>query len=506
MVRQVTDEVAIVSVITSAAKRLIRPETAGLLDGIFFGKGKVRLPLVDPDSGESIGTLLENDDSEVAQAVIAARKAFDDRRWAGLKVTDRAQVLRKTAALIDADADLMAAVDSLTTGLLWHKSTRRQARSAAEWFRFFADIAEQEIDPTFLTSAEIQTVVSREAVGVVALYTPWNIPLMAAGLKLAAALVMGNSVVIKPSEQSPLGTHRLVELLYQAGLPRDVVQLVNGRGQVTGAALAANPGIDAISFTGGPVAGAAVAAAASLRFARTTLELGGKSASVVLADAPYDSALDGVISAAFGNSGQACLAGSRVLVEAKIADRFIADLITRTKALKIGHSFDEEADIGAQSSLGQMQRVLSFVDLARAEGAELLCGGRRAEGFSGYQLEPALALVQSNSLRVCQEEVFGPLATVQIVADHDEAVRVANDSRFGLANYIWCGSDELAQNIAKELRSGTVLINTPMVRERHAPFGGFGASGLDREGGRWSLDFYSEAKTTLIARANANRA
>jgi acyl-CoA reductase-like NAD-dependent aldehyde dehydrogenase len=284
-----------------------------------------------------------------------------------------------------------------------------------------------------------------------------------------------------------------------------VVQLVNGRGATTGAALAEHPDIGCVSFTGGPVAGAAIAKAAAERFAKVTMELGGKSANVVLADAPYEAALDGAVSAAFDNSGQACLAGSRILVEAAIADNFMADLVTRTESLRMGHTFDETADLGPQSSRGQMERVLSYVGAARSEGGELLCGGRRPEGFTGFQVEPTIVRVPSNVLRVCQEEIFGPLVTVQVVADLEEAVTVANDTKLGLAGYVWSANEDRAQSVAARLRAGTVLVNTPMVRERGAPFGGFGASGIDREGGRWSLDFYSEAKTTVTRNAAAIR-
>jgi acyl-CoA reductase-like NAD-dependent aldehyde dehydrogenase len=275
------------------------------------------------------------------------------------------------------------------------------------------------------------------------------------------------------------------------------VQLVNGRGATTGAALAEHPDIGCVSFTGGPIAGVAIANAAAQRFAKVTMELGGKSANIVLADAPYEAALEGTVSAAFDNSGQACLAGSRILVEAAIADRFIADLVARTEGLSMGHTFDEKADLGAQSSRGQMERVLSYVDIAQSEGGEILCGGKRPEGFTGFQVEPTIARVPSNALRVCREEIFGPLVTVQVVADAEEAVVVANDTKMGLAGYVWSASEQRAHSVAARLRAGTVLINTPMLRERNAPFGGFGASGIDREGGRWSLDFYGEAKTTV---------
>ena len=483
----------------------ILPVTGGLLDGAPFGLAAHSLPLIDPDSGTEIARLGENSPDDVALAVDAARIAFEDQRWAGRSLAERAKVLRDVARLVRDEEDHLAALDSLTTGLLWHRSTRRQAATCADWFEFFAHLAEAEGSEAFATGPGLVTNITREPVGVVGLFTPWNIPLMAAGLKLAAALVMGNSVVTKPSELSPLGTYRLVQLLHEAGVPVGVVQLVNGRGQVTGKALAEHPNVAAISFTGGPVAGAAIASAATARFAKITMELGGKSANIVLADAPYEAALDGTIAAAFGNSGQACLAGSRILVEAPIAERFIADLVEHTQALNIGHTFDEDAQIGAQSSESQMERVLGYVDIAREEGAELLCGGKRALGFEGFQVEPAIMRVTDNSLRICQEEVFGPLVTVQVVSDADEAVAVANDTKLGLAGYVWSEDEAKAADIAARLRAGTVLVNTPMVRERNAPFGGYGASGIDREGGRWSLDFYSEAKTTVTRKLSAGQ-
>jgi acyl-CoA reductase-like NAD-dependent aldehyde dehydrogenase len=483
----------------------LSPVIRGLLDGASFGEGNHSLPLIDPDTGEELARLQETTAEEVKRAVDSAKRAFDARAWAGRSATDRAVILRKVAELVRCEADVLAALDSLTTGLLWHGSTRGHAEAAAGWFDYFADRIEREQEVRFETAAGVETRVTREPVGVAALFTPWNVPLVSAALKLSAALGMGNSVVIKPSELSPLGTHRLVELLYEAGLPDGLVQLVNGRGAVTGAALAEHPDIGCISFTGGPVAGTAIAKAAAERFAKVTMELGGKSANVVLADAPYEAALEGAVSAAFSNSGQACLAGSRILVEAAIADRFIADLVARTESLRMGHPFDEQADLGPQSSRGQMERVLSYVEVARSEGGEILCGGKRPEGFTGFQVQPTIVRVPSNALRVCEEEIFGPLVTVQVVADIEEAVSVANDTKLGLAGYVWSADEERAQSVAARLRAGTVLINTPMLRERNAPFGGFGASGIDREGGRWSLDFYSEAKTTVVRDTAATR-
>ncbi|MEQ8514381.1 MAG: aldehyde dehydrogenase family protein, partial [Chromatocurvus sp.] len=344
-----------------------------------------------------------------------------------------------------------------------------------------------------------QTAVTREPAGVAALFTSWNIPLMGAALKLGAALAMGNSVVIKPSEQSPLATRRFVELLHEAGVPENVLQLVNGRGAMTGAALAGHPDVDIVSFTGGENAGRAIYRAAAERFAKATMELGGKSANIVFDDADYERALDGSLTAIYQNNGEACLAGSRILVQRGIAERFIADFAERTRAIRVGDPFDPSAEIGPLVSRGHLERVVGFIEGAAASGEQLVAGGEGQPGLGqGFYLSPALIRSENNHSPLCQEEVFGPVATVLVFDTEEEAVTLANDTRFGLAGYVWSGNLERAMRVADALRTGYVIVNGPMVRERNAPFGGFGHSGIDREGGRWSLDFYSEAKATVF--------
>lgn len=477
------------------------PKTAAaIIRGEAFDDGGAhRFPVVDPSSEETISEIVETSAKGVDAAVSAAREVFASGDWSRCAVEDRRCVLTQTAALIREHATELASLDTLATGLLFHASTLRQAHAAADWFDYFASLLATADGQAFNQTKGVTSFVSREPIGVAALFSPWNIPLMSVSLKLAAALAMGNSCVIKPSEQSPFSVLRLLELLHDAGLPKGVVNVVNGRGEVTGAALAAHSEVDVISFTGGEVAGKAIQAASAERFARTTMELGGKSANIVFADADIEKALDGSVSAIYGNNGQACLAGSRILLHRSIADRFIAEFINRTKALRIGLPFDELAQMGPQSSKAQMDRVLLFAGLARDEGMEILCGGERAEGFDkGYFVKPTAVLAQSNASKICQDEIFGPFAAFLIFDDADEAVAIANDTRYGLAAYLWTRDLNLAMRASDRLRAGTVLVNTTMVRERNAPFGGFGQSGLDREGGRWSLDFYSEAKTTII--------
>ena len=488
-------------------RQSIPPVLTGLLNGNpVDDDGGERIAVINPDNGSAVLELIESNMEQVNQAVVAARVSFDGGSWSKASISYRQKVLFKAAEMIRKDAEVIAAQDSLCTGLLYHKSTLSQTRFAsADWFEFFASSIGVFGEELFRHVAGAKTLVSREPVGVAALFTPWNIPVMGASLKLAAALAMGNSCVLKPSEQSPLGTYRLVQLLHHAGLPEGVIQLVNGRGAVTGASLASHPDVDLISFTGGEEAGRIIAGEAAKRFAKVTMELGGKSANIIFNDANYERALDGALVSIFANNGQACLAGSRILLQKKIADRFIADFTDRAKNIRIGRPFDEDAELGPLSSVANMQRVLSYADIVRDDGGEILAGGNRVYGFEdGCYVEPTVALAKDNRARVCQEELFGPFVTFLTFETEEEAIALGNDTRFGLAGYVWTQNLQRAMLVADSLRSGYVLINSVMQREKNAPFGGFGHSGIDREGGKSSLRFYSESKATLIACADTD--
>lgn len=461
--------------------------------------GANELAVINPDDGKALTRLAEADAATVDRAVRLARAAFDEGVWSRASILQRQEVLYNTAALVRENAEELAALDSLSTGLLYQATYGQAGFAAAGWFEYFAGLIGSTGEELYRQLPDTRTFVTREPVGVAGLFTPWNIPIMGAALKLSAALAMGNSCVLKPSEQSPLGATRLVELLFEAGLPKDVLHLVNGAGAVTGAALASHPQVDLVSFTGGEHAGRIIATETAKRFAKTTMELGGKSANIIFSDADLERALDGSVTAIYANNGQACLAGSRILVHKKIADRFIADFVERSQKVRLGRPFDAAAEVGPQVTRTHMERVLSFADVVREDGGEILTGGRRAESLAdGFYIEPTVALAQSNSARVCQEEIFGPFATFLTFDSDEEAITMANDTRFGLAAYLWTDNLQRGLGVSDRLRSGYVLVNTPMVRERNAPFGGFGHSGIDREGGRWSLDFYSESKTTVV--------
>ena len=457
------------------------------------------IPVINPATEQTVTRLVAADEAEVGRAVAAAKQTFDNGTWARVAVRDKQKILRRVGELLSEYAGDIAARDALCTGLLYHHSLAPQVHAAADWFDYFADFIGTREEEIYRQLPGAKTLVTYEPVGVAGLYTPWNIPVMSASLKLSAALAFGNSCVLKPSEQSPWGVARLVELAHEAGVPDGVVNMVNGYGPVTGASLSGHEDVNAISFTGGARAGAAISAAAGRRFARITMELGGKGANIIFADADLDRAMDAALVSIFSNNGQACLAGSRLLIQRRIADEFIDRFVARTRKIRIGDPFDRNAELGPLSSRAHMERVLSYVDIATAENGAILTGGKRAQTMpAGYFVEPTVSLAESNNSRVCQEEIFGPFAAVLVFDTEEQAVAIANDTSYGLAAYIWSGDLGRAVRMSDKLRSGYILINSVMQREKNAPFGGFGQSGLGREGGRHSKHFFTEPKATVI--------
>jgi acyl-CoA reductase-like NAD-dependent aldehyde dehydrogenase len=318
-------------------------------------------------------------------------------------------------------------------------------------------------------------------------------------MKVAAALAFGNTCVLKPSEQTPLAIHRFVELAHEAGLPDGVLNLVNGRGSVTGNALVSHPEIDLVSFTGGTETGRSIMAAAGRNLVPCTMELGGKSANIVFASADLDRALDGALLGIFSNNGQQCLAGSRILLERSVADDFIDRFIRRASQIRVGDPMDEATEIGPLASERHMRRVLSFADRDWLGGGELLTGGIREESLgAGFYVKPTAVRAGSNAAPVAQAEIFGPFATFLTFEAADEAFAIANDTEFGLVSYVWSDHQPTVMAAAAKLRSGVVWINTPMMRELRAPFGGYKASGVGREGGAACEQFYTEEKTVTL--------
>lgn len=456
------------------------------------------LPIVNPATEQIIGHLREADADEVACAVTAARTAFDTGPWSRMDSDGRKAILYAIRDILIAHQDELALLEVMGSGLPL-SGVRHHIGRAAKNFEMFADVASTLSGETYTQTENYLTYVTREPKGVAALIAPWNAPIALASMRVATCIAFGNTCVLKPSEYTPLSMLRMVELFHEAGLPRGVVNLVNGRGGVTGVSLVADPRIDMVGFTGGSATGRAIMSAAGRNLKPCILELGGKSASIVFDSADLDVALDGTLYGIYANNGQQCLAGSRILLHRSIADRFIEAFVERTRRIRIGDPMDLTTEMGPLCFKGHMDRVLSYVDVAAADGAKLLTGGRRAPGFdAGYYVEPTAVLAPDNDARVCREEIFGPFASFVIFDTEAEAIAIANQSEFGLVSYVWSQDLGVAMRCSREIRAGVVWVNTPMMRELRAPFGGYKESGIGRDGARHSADFFTEAKTTSI--------
>jgi acyl-CoA reductase-like NAD-dependent aldehyde dehydrogenase len=486
---------------TSTPGRFRVPDRAtSLIDGMHAvpAAGAFELPVIYPATGEVVSTLCEADAAEVDAAVRAARRAFDRGPWPRLGVDARKDILYRIRDTLRAHTDELAFLECLNAGLPMVR-VREQIGRAARNFEFFAEVASTMKGETYTGLEGYLTYVTREPKGVGALIAPWNAPIALASMRVATCIAFGNTCVLKPSEYTPLSVLRMVELFHEAGLPPGVVNVVNGRGSVTGVALVSHPGIDMVGFTGGTQTGAAIMAAAGRHLKPCILELGGKSANIIHPSADLDRALDGALAGIYSNNGQQCLAGSRILVHRSIAEGFMARFVERARRIRIGDPMDPATELGPLAFAGHLERVLGYVDVARQDGATLLTGGRRAPGFDrGYYLEPTAVLARDNASRVCQEEIFGPFATFLVYDSFDEAIAMANDSPFGLVAYVWAGDVDVVMRASRELRAGTVWVNTTMVRELRAPFGGYKQSGVGRDGATSSVEFFTELKTTTI--------
>ncbi len=490
-----------------APSRAVLPTLAPPLTRSFVGgaaeRGEgMRLPVFYPATGAQVGELAEADAAEVDRAVQAARRAFLRSGWASLPTERRQEMLLKLHDIVLAHADELARLECLNLGIVLRELRERHMKRAAYNFRFFAEFIGQAKGEVYDQMAGYRSFVVREPVGVAALIAPWNAPVALASMKVAAAIAFGNTCVLKPSEQTPLALARFVELLHEAGLPDGVVNLVNGRGAVTGEALVAHPDIDLVSFTGGTETGRRIMSVAGRRLKPCTLELGGKSANIVFASADIERALDAALVGIFSNNGQQCLAGSRILVEKRIADDFIARFAERAARIRVGDPMSDATELGPLASAAHRARVLGFVETARADGAKLLTGGEAAmpggDLDGGYFVSPTAVLAPSNAARVCQDEIFGPFAAFLTFGSYDEAIAMANDTRFGLVSYVWSDHMPTIERASRELHSGVVWVNTPMVRELRAPFGGYKESGVGREGGEACQAFYTESKTVTL--------
>jgi acyl-CoA reductase-like NAD-dependent aldehyde dehydrogenase len=478
----------------------LNPRITSLIDGasVPAKPRAAEFPVVYPATEEAVSVLQEADADEVDAAVISARRAFDSGPWPRMDINDRKDILYAIRDALRRHADELAYLECLNTGLPT-QSIRMHVQRMARNFEFFAEAASLVHGETYTQTKGWLTYVTREPKGVAAQISPWNAPLSLSSMRVASCIAWGNTCVLKPSEYTPLSVRRMVEIFTEAGLPPGVVNLVNGRGATTGAALVSHPGIDMVGFTGGTATGRAIMAQAGAALKPVALELGGKSANIIAETANLERALDGALAAIYSNNGQQCLAGSRILVQKSIAKEFIARFVERSRRIRIGDPMAPATEIGPLAFQGHLDRVLSYVDIARAEGGTLLTGGRRSRNFAkGYYMEPTAVLAKSNESRVCQEEIFGPFATFLTFDTLDEAIAIANRSKFGLVSYVWSEDLATAMRCSRDIRAGTVWINTPLMRELRAAFGGFKESGIGRDGPYASLEFYTELKSTII--------
>jgi aminomuconate-semialdehyde/2-hydroxymuconate-6-semialdehyde dehydrogenase len=454
---------------------------------------------VAPATGRSIARVPRSGKEDVDRAVDAARAALP--AWSQSSAESRAALCDAVADEIERRSEELAELESLDTGKPLRLARTVDIPRAVANFRFFAGaVRHDRTDCHEMLGALSYTL--RRPLGTVALITPWNLPLYLLSWKAAPALAMGNTVVAKPSELTPLTASALAEIVHEAGAPPGVFNLVHGLGPEAGQALVEHDAVAGVSFTGGTLTGSRVAAAAAPRFKKLSLELGGKNPSIVFADCDFDSAVEGVARAGFLNQGQVCLCGSRVLVERRIYERFAEALAARVRKMPVGDPAAPGTELGALISEAHRAKVEGYLELAREEGGTLLCGGGRPELASpfdgGYFLEPAVVVGLSASCRTATEEIFGPVVTMHPFEDETEAVAMANGVRYGLSASVWTQDLRRAHAVSAALETGMVWVNTWLLRDLRVPFGGVKDSGLGREGGTYSLELFSEPRNICI--------
>lgn len=460
------------------------------------GEGQV-FDVFEPATGDVLGQARDATAGEVDNAVEAARAAFAE--WAATPGTTRRKILHNVADLIVERAEDIAAMECLDAGQAWRFMSKAALRGA-ENFRFFADKAPYAADGQSLPSKDHMNYTTRHPIGPVAVITPWNTPFMLSTWKIAPALAAGCTVVHKPAEWSPYSARMLVEIAHEAGIPAGVFNAVNGLGESTGKRLTEHPDIKAVAFVGESKTGSAIMRQGSETLKRVHFELGGKNPVVVFDDADLEAALDAVVFMIYSLNGQRCTSSSRVLIQRSIYDQFIARLTERVKNLKVGDPFDPATEVGPLIHRRHFDKVASYMAVAEEGGARIAAGGAPLEGAGGgYFFQPTLFADAEQSMRIAQEEIFGPVLTAIAFDDEADAIAKANDVDYGLAAYLWTSEMGRGLRVANAFEAGMVWVNSENVRHLPTPFGGTKASGIGRDGGDWSFDFYMETKNVALA-------
>ncbi|WP_067726831.1 aldehyde dehydrogenase [Oceanobacillus damuensis] len=452
---------------------------------------------VNPATEEVLGVVAEGGKEDVDQAVRVARKALKGE-WGNMPLRQRSAIIRKVGDLILERKDELAALESLDTGKPIWLSKKVDIDRAAYNFHFFADYMTSIGTESYQQDDIAIHYAVRRPVGVVGLINPWNLPLLLMTWKLAPALAAGNTVVMKPSEVTPMTATVLAQICSDAGVPDGVVNMVHGFGE-TGAAITSHDDVDAIAFTGETVTGSTIMKAAAPTLKKLSFELGGKNPNIIFADADLDDVIETTLKSSFINQGEVCLCGSRIYVERPIYDEFLEKFAERAKELKVGDPFDPETKVGALVSEEHYRKVLSYLDIAKEEGGNFLIGGKVAEGLDkGFFVEPTIITGLENDSRCVSEEIFGPVVTVTPFDTEEEVMHQVNDTHYGLSSSLWTSNIKRATRLSAQIEAGMVWVNTWFLRDLRTPFGGMKHSGIGREGGAHSFDFYSELTNVTV--------
>ncbi len=454
-------------------------------------------PTINPATGEEICQVAEADAGDVDNAVKAARAAFEGP-WRKMHASERGRLLHRFADLIEKNADQLARLESVDNGKPLSVAKAVDVAKTIACYRYFAGWADKVQGKTIPIDGDFFCYTKHEPIGVVGQIIPWNYPMLMQSWKLAPALATGNTVVMKPAEQTPLSALRIGELIVEAGFPEGVVNLLPGFGPTAGAAIARHMDVDKVAFTGSTEVGRLImTAAAQSNLKRVTLELGGKSPNIIFEDTDLDAAVEGAHMGIFVNQGQSCCAGSRVFVEESIYDRFVEKSVERAQQRRVGDPLDPGTQQGPQVDQSQFDRVMGYIESGRSDGATLACGGERV-GNRGYFIRPTVFADVQDDMKIAREEIFGPVMSVIAFKDVDEVIARANNTNYGLAAGVWTRDIKKALAVANGVRAGTLWVNCYHVLDTRAPFGGFKQSGIGRELGEYGLQQYTEVKTVTV--------
>jgi aminomuconate-semialdehyde/2-hydroxymuconate-6-semialdehyde dehydrogenase len=454
----------------------------------------------NPATGEVYSLIPDSDERDVERAVRAGQKAFPE--WSEKTPEERHDILIRVSKLIERDLDELAEAESIDNGKPKSLARMVDIPRAVSNFKFYATAAMHFASEAHQMNGQAINYTLRQPLGVVGCISPWNLPLYLFTWKIAPALAAGNCVVAKPTEITPMTSYLLSKLCIEAGLPEGVLNIVHGLGTKAGAAIVQNDSVQAISFTGGTKTGEWIAREAAPKFKKLSLELGGKNPNIIFADCNYEEMLETTIRSSFANQGQICLCGSRIFVERPLYENFCSDFAGRVRKLKIGDPLDSSTNVGAVVSNDHMNKILSYIELAREEGGQILTGGNqfKPEGRcrNGYFVEPTIIENLPYDCRTNQEEIFGPVVSVQPFDTEEEVLKYANSTRYGLSATVWTENINRAHRVAEKLESGIVWVNTWLLRDLRTPFGGVKDSGMGREGGFEALRFFTEEKNVCV--------